>query len=51
MRISCYLDAKAFFDEAKALKVIHGHLTDTVVEHLEKQRSLSFVFGHPSKRA
>ena len=40
MRMSRYLDAKAFLDEAKALKVTHGHLSDTVLERLEKQRSL-----------
>ncbi|MES3084835.1 hypothetical protein [Sphingomonas faeni] len=38
--MSRYLDAKAFLDEAKALKVTHGHLSDTVLERLEKQRSL-----------
>lgn len=40
MRMSRYLDAKAFLDEAKALKVTHGHLSDIVLERLEKQRSL-----------
>lgn len=40
MRISRYLDAKAFLDEAKALKVVSSQITDAVLERLEKQRSL-----------
>ena len=40
MRISRYLDAKAFLDEAKALKVVRSHITDTLLERLEQQRSL-----------
>lgn len=40
MRMSRYLDAKAFLDEVKALKVTHGHVSDTVLERLEEQRSL-----------
>lgn len=40
MRISRYLDAKAFLDEAKALKVVRSNITDTLLERLEQQRSL-----------
>ncbi len=40
MRISRYLDAEAFLDEAKALKVVSNHITDAILERLEKQRSL-----------
>lgn len=40
MRISRYLDAGAFLTEAKTLKVLTGHITDAVLERLEKQRSL-----------
>lgn len=40
MRISRYLDAKTFLEEAKALKVTHGHITQPILERLEGQRSL-----------
>ncbi|WP_267347104.1 hypothetical protein [Sphingomonas sp. GM_Shp_2] len=40
MRISRYLDAKAFLDEAKALKMVRHHITDAILERLERQRSL-----------
>jgi hypothetical protein len=40
MRVSRYLDAKAFLDEAKKLKAVPGHLDIRVLERLEQQRSL-----------
>lgn len=40
MRISRYLDAKAFLDAAKTLKVLPGPITEAVLERLESQRSL-----------
>jgi hypothetical protein len=40
MRMSRYLDAKAFLDEAKKLKMVRHHITDAVLERLEEQRSL-----------
>ncbi len=40
MRISRYLDAKAFCDEAKKLKAAAGGMSEGVLERLEEQRSL-----------
>lgn len=40
MRISRYLEAKAFCDEVKKLKIAGSLVTEAVLERLEKQRSL-----------
>jgi hypothetical protein len=40
MRMSRYLETKAFLDAAKKLKVVTNHVSDAVLERLEKQRSL-----------
>lgn len=40
MRLSRYLDAKTFLEEAKTLKVVRSHITLSILERLEQQRSL-----------
>ena len=40
MKISRYLHARDFRDEASKLKVVRGYLSDSVLERLEQQRSL-----------
>lgn len=40
MRLSRYLDAREFLDEARKLKAVRGHPSQSTLERLEQQRSL-----------